>query len=630
VFSFALRRALCAAVLVALPLSARAQDATPTPSPSPPPDIVRVVTSDRTAEAAGASARTTYVIGHAEMLRKGYRTVADALASVPGVNVVRYGPGAAVASLGIRGSSSSQVLVLVDGTPAGGAQIDDVDTAAIPTAGVERIEVVEGGGSTLYGSGSIGGIVNIITTPLHAATVDVRTASFGENSLRVELPNLSFERSVGTENYALPDGTSRVNADYGVTAGRIAFDRTSGTATARFSAGITDRHQGAPGATPFFLSPTSRENDVTRDARFTLAKASRSAVTTLELAGTSTSLTYTCDTPVDFNCPDSFLGPGTPPYAQLLAESRVQASLRTAVEHGDGRTTAGIDLARGSTRIDDGDPGDPIAFHPFAQSAAYVQENWSFGRGSGFYAGLRGERDGGQGGAFSPSIGGVFRIDRDVAIRANAATAFRAPTAEDLYYPFFSTPTLVPERTRVGDVTIEDTAILGGATLGWFATAGSNLIVFDPVTFTPQNVGHASIAGLTFALATRPADGRYAKLAITNLYRAQNLDTQTRIAGRGPVFSGTLELGFLGADTTVLESAGIVVRASGDRGSVDRTAPLFDQPVAYARVDAFARFRAGARSLLTIRGYDLGNARYAETGGYPMPGRSFAVEFSTR
>jgi len=629
--SFALRRAFFAAALTLLaPAAALAQDATPTPAPSAPPEITHVVTADRSPEASGSSARTTFVIGKAEMQRRGYRTIADAVATLPGVNLERYGPGGGSASVGIRGSSSAQVLVLIDGTPAGGAQILDVDLAAIPTSGVDRIEVVEGGGSTLYGSGSVGGVINIITTPLHGTVVDARTGSFGESALRVQAPNFSFERAVGTEAYPLPDGTSRVNADYGLTSGRVAFDTKLGSAGARFSAGITDRHQGVPGSTPYFLSPTSRQNDVSRDARLTLAQARGNATTTLELAGTSTSIVYGCNTPVDANCPDGYLGPGTPFYEQFLTESRVQASLRETLDGANSRTILGVDLSRGTTRIDSGTPGDPLEFHPFAQSAAYVQQNWSVGHGNGFYAGLRAERDGGQGGAFSPSLGGTLQLSPQTTLRANVATAFRAPTAEDLYYPGFSTPTLVPERTRVADLSIEDRAILGGVSLGWFVTSGSNLIVFDPVSFTPQNIGRAVIAGFTFSAKTRPLHHAYARLDLTDLYRAEDLDTQTRIGGRGPVMQGTLELGYLGTPTSPFESAAIDVRTAGDRGFVDHTAPLFDQPVAYARVDAFARWRAGARTLLTLRVYNLGNERYAEIGGYPMPGRSFALELSTR
>ncbi|MBV9333436.1 MAG: hypothetical protein JO146_05470, partial [Candidatus Eremiobacteraeota bacterium] len=66
--------------------------ATPSPSPSPSivPEIAHVVTSDRGPEAAARTARTTYVVTAAQIARDGDRTVADAIANVPGVDVIRY------------------------------------------------------------------------------------------------------------------------------------------------------------------------------------------------------------------------------------------------------------------------------------------------------------------------------------------------------------------------------------------------------------------------------------------------------------------------------------------------------------------------------------------------------------
>jgi vitamin B12 transporter len=622
-------RAICAAVLLSslcVAVSRAQSGPAPTPSPSAPPEISHVVTSDRSDETLGSAARTTYVVNKIEMLRHGYRSVADAIATLPGVNLVRYGPGGAAATFGIRGSSSAQVLVLIDGTPAAGAQLNSVDLAAIPTSGVERIEVVEGGGSTLYGSGSIGGVVNIITTPLHGTVADLRVGSFGERSLRVQTPNFSFERSVAVDAFALPDGTTRTNADYGLTSGRVAYDKRLGVIDARFAAGITDRRQGVPGGVGF-ISLTSRQNDVTRDAHLTLATVHGSATTTLELAGTSLDLAYTCNTPVDGNCPNAFNPPPVLPYAQLLKESRVQASLRTAIEHPQSRTIVGIDLARGVARVDDGT--DPLEVHAFAQSAGYVQQDWIFARGDSFYVGARAERDGALGGAFSPSIGSVLHLSNDVILRLNAATAFRAPTADDLYYPFFSNAHLVAERTRVGDATLTDTALLGGVSLGWFTIAGNNMIV-DDSTFTPQNIGHASIAGFTFSVKTRAYKGVYSKLDVTDLYRAQNEDAGTRLAGRGPVLQANLELGYVGPPQSPIESAAIAVRNESLRPNNDPTVPLFAQSAAYSRVDAFVRLRLGERSLLTLRGLNLGDARYGEFAGYPLPGRSFVVELSSR
>ncbi len=143
--------------------------ASPSPTPSAPPEITHVVTSDRADETLRSTTRTTYVVTAADIATRGYRTVGDALADIPGVEISRYGAIGSNISYGIRGSSSTQVLVLVDGLPAPGEFTNSVQFGTISTSGVRRIEVVEGGGSTLYGTGAIGGIINIITDAQNAA-----------------------------------------------------------------------------------------------------------------------------------------------------------------------------------------------------------------------------------------------------------------------------------------------------------------------------------------------------------------------------------------------------------------------------------------------------------------------------
>ena len=202
------------------PLLAALVAAVPVPSPTPTvvPQIAHVVTSDRGIESAQRTARTTYVVTAAQIAQDGDRTVADAIESVPGVDVIRYGAFGASTSVGIRGSSSEQVLVLVDGLPVAGNQIDDVDLEQIPVSGIDRIEVVEGGGSTLYGSGSIGGVINIITAPASArSSATISTGSFGEQTYLFQTPYLSFQRTYATNDYSVVNAPNRENAQAGLT-----------------------------------------------------------------------------------------------------------------------------------------------------------------------------------------------------------------------------------------------------------------------------------------------------------------------------------------------------------------------------------------------------------------------------
>ena len=175
----------------------------PSPTPSSPPQIAHVVTSDRGEESAARATRTTYVVTSNDIARDGYRTVADALSQVPGVYVAHYGPFGQFAEVNIRGSSALQVLVLLDGLPVAGSQIENVNLEQVPVTDVDRIEVVEGGGSTLYGSGSIGGVINIITSSAAPSRATLSTGSFGEQTYQLQTPYFSFQRTYATNNYEI-------------------------------------------------------------------------------------------------------------------------------------------------------------------------------------------------------------------------------------------------------------------------------------------------------------------------------------------------------------------------------------------------------------------------------------------
>lgn len=630
------------------PLLAALVAAVPSPSPTPTvvPEIAHVVTSDRGIESAQRAARTTYVVTAAQIAQDGDRTVADALESVPGVNVMRYGAFGAVASVGIRGSSSDQVLVLVDGLPVAGSQIDDVDLEQFPVSGIDRIEVVEGGGSTLYGSGSIGGVVNIITAPASArSAATISTGSFGEQTYQFQTPYLTFQRTYATNDYSVENAPDRQNAQAGLTGLTARYGHALGAVELTLTGNLADARVGAPGELGF-ISPTSEQGNVDRNVRLVAQTRGARSTASLELGDSSQDLSYTCDTPVDSNCPNSYYptpAPGqtsNPPYAQMLYDRHWMASLRNVVGDARERLVYGIDLMRGIARVDEGTGGgSPFAadnspiFDAYAQTAAYVQSQWFGGNGDQIYAGVRAERDGSLGGAYSPSVGGIAQLAGPLQLRLNAATAFRAPTAEELYYPGYSNPNLVAERTRVGDATLVDPALWGGASLGWFTTSGSNLIVSPPPLYIPENIGRASIAGLAFSVQTPSEHGLTASAGVVNLYRAQDLETDERIPGRGPVFAVTAALRYHPPAQSRFEGFTIEALTQGQQEAPDPyLSPAYAvyQPSTFTKIDAYAGYRLLPSLLIAVRGYNLGNDRYALYAGYPMPGRSFGVELQSR
>lgn len=610
----------------------------PSPSPSPLPDIAHVYTTDRSDETIDNATRTTYVITRDQIARYGYRTVGEALQNVPGVTALPYGPLGSSVNYGIRGSNTAQVLVLVDGLPAPGSLDNSVELGNLPTTGVDRIEVVEGGGSTLYGTGAIGGIVNIITNRTAPASATLAAGTFGERRLEVNTDHVQFSRTLATNAFALPNGAVRPDSDYAASAIHVNDSHRIGAFDVALRAGLVADHLGAPGFFGF-ESPSSRQNDLNGDANLSGVRKGAQSETTLQFGGTRQQITFACDPSTDSNC--------FAPMPSLSTEGRLDFNARNVVSGANEQLLYGIDLSRGTVRSDSGGSmfsasGASVSVDTLAQAAAYVQHKVDASWGNVYY-GMRAERDGALGGEFSPSAGVLLRLSNEASFKANIATAFRAPNASELYFPGYGNPQLSPERAKVADLSVTDARVLGGATLGWFTNRTSNLIVPTPVkagttcvvdqssfTYEPCNVDRAFIQGFTLDVRTPRYNGFTTALTLTDLYRAQNLDAQTRLPNQA-VLTANLRLDYTAASTTsVLDSWGVWMHLAGQRGFVDAAQPLFSQPAAFTAVNAYARIRAGRNLLLSVRGYNLGNERYAAIGGFPMPGRSFTFEVSTK
>ena len=149
------------------------------------PEIV--VSASRTPLEARAAGSAVTVITAEELERKQVRVVSDVLREVPGVAVNRSGTVGALTQVRIRGAEANHTLVLIDGVevndPSGGSEFDFADLLA---ADVERIEVLRGPQSALYGSDAIGGVINVITRKGRgpaAATLRLEGGSFGSGEV---------------------------------------------------------------------------------------------------------------------------------------------------------------------------------------------------------------------------------------------------------------------------------------------------------------------------------------------------------------------------------------------------------------------------------------------------------------
>ncbi|MBN2568167.1 MAG: TonB-dependent receptor [Deltaproteobacteria bacterium] len=124
-----------------------------------------VVTASRIEEFLQYSPDSITVVTGKEIQEKGKQTVIDVLRDIPGISIAQYGTPGGSSSIYMRGTNNAHTLIMVDGVRVGDPMTTDgkMSIADLSTDNIERIEIVRGAQSILYGSDAIGGVVNIIT-----------------------------------------------------------------------------------------------------------------------------------------------------------------------------------------------------------------------------------------------------------------------------------------------------------------------------------------------------------------------------------------------------------------------------------------------------------------------------------
>src|SRR5438874_8083064 len=201
-----------------------------------------VVTATRVPVAADLIASAVTVLRGSDLVAQGIRTVADALQTVPGAHVVETGSYGGQTSLFMRGGESDYVKVLLDGVPlnqAGGA----IDLAHLTTDNVDRIEIVRGPVSVLYGTDAVTGVVQIFTrsgqgTPQMGA--ELRAGTYGASDVGLDVlgGNHQVRYSARVSRF-LADGLYPYNNNY---RNSIASARIQVTPDARTDASRTYRY----------------------------------------------------------------------------------------------------------------------------------------------------------------------------------------------------------------------------------------------------------------------------------------------------------------------------------------------------------------------------------------------------
>jgi vitamin B12 transporter len=627
---FIAQAALVIALATPLPTASLAPTPTASVAPTPTASPIRTIgtvatTAERKATPLSSTAQTTYVVTRAQIETNGDQTIADAIRNVPGMTFFQYGGFGAEASFGELGSLQS--IVLLDGLPMTSGSGGAVDLGMLSSNDVDRIEVVESGGSTLYGSGGNGGVINIITSVPRSTYLSASYGSFGDRDVRVSTGNgtigVSLERHVATNDYpyiaqnGLPAGI-RDNAQAFQSDASIDYAQSIGPYSVRATARFSELDLGVPGPVAFAygaseLTPNEVDPSNRNDLLAKVARTDGKFTTSLTVSGFHQA--------VDDNGSNG-LGP-----EESIIDARTNAALQeTVVENDRTALVAGIDLSRESALDVLGQSGPPPSFSAAqSQSAIYAQQTIGIGPGGKVYAGLRAENDTPAGGTLEPSAGFLFPLGT-TRIAVNAASSFIVPTLFDLYYPGYANPNLLPERDRNLNLVLANDRIPLAPTLTIFDRTASNLIT-DNANFVPVNAGRAHFAGATLSLTPKLARHFVTQFSITDLATATQVTNGiTQRVDYEPVLQGTASIERPITSNNAI-GYGLTAKLVGAHTESFAGPGTFGQ---YTNFDAYLRARLAPRAVLTARVDDLGDAHYEMFALYPVPARSYRLEISTR
>ncbi|BBL35293.1 vitamin B12 transporter BtuB [Nitrosomonas stercoris] len=455
-----------------------------------------VVTASRTDQAADETLASVTVITRDDIERQQARSMQDLLHGIAGINIANTGGPGKLTTLLMRGTESDHVLVLVDGIRMGSATSGFSEIQNYPVELIDRIEIVRGPRSSLYGPEAVGGVIQIFTRKGNKKGLKP-TFSFGGGSYRTVsgAATLSGGNERGWFNLGISGSdTNGFNACKGsFTAGcftvepdKDGYRNLSGSARAgyHFDNGLnieanflhSDGHYEYDGS---FQNRTKLVQQVLGGtARYSPVEPWRITLT----AGRSREDS------------DNFLN--------KIFATRYHARRDTLSWQNDITITPNQLLTIGTDYLYD----HINSSEKFAKTSRY---NWGvFAQHQLSLAAhklqlsIRHDDNQQFGSQVTGGASWGYSLTDQVQLTAGFGSAFKAPTFNELYFPGFGNPDLGPEESRTAELGVAGRFNWGNWSLNLYETWIKNMISFNVATFSPDNIDKARIQGLEAILNT--------------------------------------------------------------------------------------------------------------------------------
>jgi vitamin B12 transporter len=577
------------------------------------------------------------VITAAEIEARQQRTFADVLKEVPGLNVVQTGGPGGVTSVFMRGTNSNHTKVLLDGIDLSDPSNSTgaFDFGQLLTQDIERVEVLRGPQSGLYGSDAIGGVINIITKAgngpaqfkglIEGGSFDTfnqaGTLSGSQDAFHYSASVAHFHAgSVPVTPLELlqtppaPPGTPR-NNDYDdnlTLSTRLGYDLTPDFdlgLVARYS----DIHLHTTGEDyspdpPYLGYPAAAQTTAATDEYFTRLYAHANSFG--GLLDQTLGLNFSHDR-------TSTVQPPTP-VAALNTGERRQADWQGNI-HLDPTQTVVLGAVYERDNIN-----EPISAQVHI-SSGYAELQSQFGEHWYSAANVRYDDNSRFGSKVTYRFAPTWvNAASDTKLKASVGSGFKAPTLSELYqdFPpfFFANPNLQPETSTGWDAGIEQGFGQGAWRVGatYFHNSISNLITTDVTGSSYANIGHATTQGVESFIAYQP--WKTLTLRIDYTYTEATDDATQEELLRRPKNKGSFDAAWQ-ITPVWLTTFDVLTVGTWVDGNRDFSVPRLDAPT-YTTVDLATTYELTQRLALIARIDNLLDRHYQNPVGFQQPGFS--------
>jgi vitamin B12 transporter len=563
-----------------------------------------VVTATRTPTRSDELVSEVVVIDRDTIEKSAGRTLPEILARQAGLEFSSGGGRGKASSVYIRGAEARHTILLIDGVRYGSATVGTPIWDNLPLASIERIEVLKGPGSSLYGADGVGGVVQIFTRKGQQGFHPNAFVSLGSQSYRQA--GGGFAGGTGAFTYALNVQATRdkgfSSTNPGVPFGNYNADRDGFNQDAvNASLGFPVNPDWSVSAGTLYSDGISAFDDGPgRDSRSRVrTKVSRIGVEGKLLPGWKSQLRYASSTDVNNDLVSAFL-------PSNFKTTQNQWTWQNDVDTPWGNALAGFERLEqkvsGSTAY---------AVTQRDINSVFAGLNGNAGAHS-WQVNVRRDDNTQFGGSSTGFAGYGYKLTPAWRVNASYGTSFTAPSFNQLYFPAFGTPTLQPEKGRNLDLGVTWSEAGHSVKLVHFDNRIRGFIPSGPL---PVNVPHARIDGWTLGY-----DGSFGALALRASLDA--IDPRNELTGKKLPRRNSSQV-ILGADYTVgVWSLGGTLLHAGER--FDDTANTV-RLAGYTTLDLNVGYAVSKELKLQTSLTNLGNQQYETIKGYNQPGRAVVV-----